>query len=70
MSFRRQLELVVKGKFLHRVDPRVLDLAERCEIVERTGWTMEYIDSRPAGEIDDMAAYWMMKRRYDERRRE
>lgn len=61
--------MVVKGKFLHRVDPRVLDLAQMCEIVKMSGWTLEYIDAQPAGRLADMAAYWTMSEHYRESQR-
>lgn len=52
---------MAKRKFLHRVDPRVLELAQLCDVVSETGWTLEYIDRQPAGLIADMAAYWTVR---------
>jgi len=47
----------------------VLDLAQTCEIIKMSGWTLEYIDAQPAGRLADMAAYWTMSERYRDSQR-
>jgi len=42
----------------------VLDLAQRCDVIEKTGWSLEYLDQCPLGVVSDMAAYWSMKDAY------
>jgi len=46
-----------------------LALAETCEIVTASGWTLAYIDAQPAGRMADMAAYWTAKNAYRDSQR-